>query len=437
MPLKRIYLASLIALAGFSYTVHADTLLQVYQAAKLKDPTILSSKAQYDLYAEMVSETNAALLPQITFSADAAYNDLNNDYSNSNYGATLSLTQSLYDSSAWQALDIAEKQATQYAVDYDYDAQDLLLRTATAYFDVLRADEAVKSVQANERAVERQLKQTQKRFDVGLIAITDVHEAQAEYDSTAADVISAENDLLNSYYMLSELTGTEVRSVARLNIDTFSAQKLEGDIKSWQNQALEYNLELHSQRIAKELAKMQIESAQAGHKPTLGLTAALDHDSTDYREFNSSDNDDNLNTATIGIELSVPLYSGGQITSLVKQAQYNYVIASESLTKTYRSIGTEIKSGYNNVRASISSISAYEQSVTSATSALEAVEAGFNVGTRTTLDVLDAMQSLYDSEEELADARYDYIINILTLKSSAGILTEQDLIDISAGLMTE
>lgn len=128
---------------------------------------------------------------------------------------------------------------------------------------------------------------------------------------------------------------------------------------------------------------------------------------------------------------------GGQITSLVKQAQYNYVIASESLTKTYRSIGTEIKSGYNNVRASISSISAYEQSVTSAASALEAVEAGFNVGTRTTLDVLDAMQSLYDSEEELADARYDYIINILTLKSSAGILTEQDLIDISAGLMTE
>lgn len=437
MPLKRIYLASLIALTSFSYSAHADTLLQVYQAAKTKDPTILSSKAQYDLYSEMVSETNAALLPQITFSADTSYNELNNDYSNSNYGATLALSQSLYDSSAWQALDIAEKQATQYAVDYDYAAQDLLLRTATAYFDVLRADEALRSVLANKRAVERQLKQTKKRFDVGLLAITDVHEVQAEYDGTVTDVLSAENDLLNSYYTLSELTGEEVRNIAHLNIETFSPQKLEGDIQSWQKQALEHNLELHSERIAKELAKMQIESAQAGHKPTLGLTAALDHDSTDYREFDATDNGDNLNTATIGIELSVPLYSGGQITSQVKQAQYNYVIASEALTKTFRSIATEIKSGYNNVRTSISSISAYQQSVISSKSALDAIEAGFNVGTRTTLDVLDATQSLYDSEKDLADARYDYIINMLTLKSSAGTLTEQDLIDISASLVEE
>ncbi len=435
MPLKRIYLVFVIALAGFSYSAHADTLLQVYQAAKIKDPTILKSKVQYDLYFEKISETNAALLPQISFSADAAYSDISDDYSNSNYGATLALSQSIYNSSYWQELDVAEKQAAQYAVDYDYAAQNLLLRTATAYFNVLRADEALKSVQANKRAVERQLEQTKQRFEVGLIAITDVHEAQAEYDRTVADEISAENTLLNSYYTLRELTGEEVRNVAHLNTETFSPQKLTGDIKFWQNQALEHNLVLHSQRIAKELAKMQIESAQAGHKPTLGLTAALDHDRTHYTESTYSDS--NLNSATIGLELTVPIYSGGQITSQVKQAQYNYVIASEELTETLRSIETEISSGYNNVRASISSIRAYEQTVTSSASALQAVEAGFEVGTRTTVDVLDATQDLYDSENELADARYDYIINMLTLKSAAGTLTEQDLIAISAGLIAQ
>lgn len=433
MPPKRIYLVTIIALTVFSCSAYADTLLEVYQAAKSKDPTILTSKAQFDLYSEKVSESNATLLPQISLLADAGYNSFDNNANNSNYGATLALSQSLYNSSYWQQSDIAEKQAEQFAVDYNYATQDLILRTATAYFDVLRAGETVKSVQANKQAVERQLEQTKQRFEVGLIAITDVHEAQAEYDRTIANEISAENSLLNSYYTLHELTGEEVHNIAYLNTQTFSPQKLEGDIKSWRNQSQEHNLNLHSQRIAKEVAKMQIELAEAGHKPTLALTAALNHDRTNYDDSFYDDN--NLNSASIGIELNVPIYTGGQVTSQVKQAQYDYVIASEALIETFRSIETEISSGYNNVRASISSIRAYEQTVISSTSALEAVEAGFEVGTRTTVDVLDATQSLYESENLLANARYDYIINTLQLQSSAGTLTEQVLFDISASLI--
>jgi outer membrane protein len=438
MTLKRISLATLVALTSFSYSVNADTLLQIYQTAKIKDPTILKSKAQYDISLEKVSEANAPLLPQIGFSANASNTQANDDfYNNSNYGATLGLSQSLYNSSSWQNLAVAEKLATQYAAIYNLAAQDLLLRTATAYFNVLRADEALKTVQANKRAVERQLEQTKQRFEVGLIAITDVHEAQAEYDKTVASEINAENTLLNSYYTLRELTGEEVKNVAHLNTETFSVQKLGGDVKSWQSKALEHNLNLHSSRIAKELAKMQIELAQSGHKPTLELTAALDNDTTDYENeaFHSSYDVSNINRATVGLELNIPIYTGGQITSQVKQAQYNYIIASENLVQAYRSTESQISSGYNNVRASISSIRAYEQTVTSSASALEAVEAGFEVGTRTIVDVLDATRSLYNSENQLANARYDYIINMLTLKFSAGTLAEQDIIDLSASLI--
>jgi len=394
---KRLSIASIIALTTFNTSAIADSLLQVYQTAKVKDPIILKSKAQYDLYMEKNSEADAALLPQVGFGY------------------------------------IAEKQATQYAAIYGYAAQGLLYRSAVAYFDVLRADEAVKANKANKRAVERQLEQTKQRFDVGLIAITDVHEAQAEYDRTNADLISAENSLANSYYNLRELTGADVLKVSNLNTDTFAPQPLEGTVELWRTKALEHNLELHEKRIAKELYMMQIDLAKTGHLPTLDFTAGLGHSNVDYDENSFTDYD--RNTGTLGLELNVPIYSGGAITSRVKQAQYSYVMASEDLVQTFRSTEAQINSGYNNVRASLSSIAAYEQTVTSSNSALEATETGVEVGTRTIVDVLDATRNLYASENQLANARYDYIINMLQLKYSTGTLSEQDIEDVSSGLL--
>lgn len=439
MMIKQFSLTSLIALTIFSHTISADNLLQVYQTAKLKDPVILKSKAQYDVYLEKISEANAVLLPQVGFGLNAGYtttsnNDATNvNATNSTYGADLSLSQSLYDGSFWQQLDLAEKEATQFAAAYGYAAQDLLFRSATAYFDVLRADEAVKSVKANKRAVERQLEQTKQRFEVGLIAITDVHEAQAEYDRTNADLITAENTLANSYYTLRELTGEDVHNISYLNVNTFDPQDLQGDVKAWRSKALEHNLQLHGKRIAKELAKMQIELAQTGHQPTLNLVAGIGYNNTSYDELTTSDID--MSSGNIGLNFNMPLYTGGQITSQVKQAQYSYVMASEDLVQTFRSTEAQVSSGYNNVRASLSSIKAYEQTVISAKSALDATEAGFEVGTRTIVDVLDATRSLYASENQLANARYDYIINMLQLEFLAGTLSEQDIIDVSAGLV--
>ena len=441
MTLKRLYIATLLGLSTLSVAVNADTLQQVYETAKYKDPTILKSKAQYDAFAEKVSESKAALLPQIGFGLDlnrtqASYDadSLDSDYlDNTNYAAGISLTQSIYNGSYWQQADISEKQATQYATIYGYAAQDLLFRSASAYFDVLRADEEVKSVKANKRAVERQLEQTKQRFEVGLIAITDVHEAQAEYDRTVADLINSENTLANNYYLLRELTGEDVLQVAYLNTETFDPQPLEGSVKHWRNTALEHNLNLHGKRIAKELAKMDIELAQTGHRPTVDFTADLGY--SDYSYDNSARTDYNSTAATFGLNVNVPIYTGGAITSRVKQAQFNYVMASEDLVESFRNTEAQVSSGYNNVQASLSSIRAYEQTVISSRSALDAAEASFEVGTRTIVDVLDATRSLYASENQLANARYDYIINMLQLKLSAGTLSEQDIIDVSAGLI--
>jgi len=434
MAIKQFSIAALFALSSYSYSVSADTLLQVYQTAKIKDPIILKSKAQYDVFKEQVTESKALLLPQIGFGLEANRVQSSNDsMTNTNYGAGLSLTQSIYNGSYWQQADISEKQATQYATIYGLAAQDLLFRASTAYFNVLRADEAVKSVKANKRAVERQLEQTKQRYEVGLIAITDVHEAQAEYDRTTADEIIAENNLANTYYALRELTGEYVKQVAYLNTKIFSPQPLEGDVNFWRNKALEYNLGLHGKRIAKELAKMNIDLAKTGHQPTLGFTTDLGYN--DYNYDDSSSNSYDATAATFGLRLDVPIYSGGGISSRVKQAQYNYVFASEDLIQTFRSTEAEINSGYNNVNASISSLRAYEQTVLSSRSALDAIEAGFEVGTRTVVDVLDATRALYESENQLANARYDYILNMLQLKLSAGTLSEQDIIDISNGLI--
>ncbi|WP_409438949.1 TolC family outer membrane protein [Psychromonas sp. GE-S-Ul-11] len=431
MTLKRIYIATLLGLS--SLAVNADTLKQVYETAKYKDPVILKSKAEYDLYKEQINESKADLLPQIGFGLDANRVQSSRDTSRYNYfGAGFDLTQSIYNGAYWQNADIAEKQAVQFGTIYGYAAQNLIYRVAVAYFDVLRADESVKSVEANKRAVERQLEQTKQRFDVGLIAITDVHEAQAEYDRTVADLITAKNTLANNYYLLRQLTGEDVKKVTYLDTENFQPVALEGDVNVWRNKAIEHNLELHSKRIAKELAKMNIDLAEAGHGPTIDFTLDLDYD--DYNYDDSTSSSYAAKSATAGLSLDVPIYTGGSITSQVKQAQYSYVMASQDLVETFRSTEVSISSGYNNVQASVSSVRAYEQTVISSQSALDAAEASFEVGTRTIVDVLDATRSLYESENLLANARYDYIINMLQLKLSAGTLTEQDLFDISAGL---
>lgn len=455
MKIKFTTLAQSIFLAFLFNAVNAgaDTLMQVYQVAKVNDPLTLKTYAQYQKSEQAITSQQANLLPQINFSMRGGYTKgLHNvtqdtgsptskisskSLDNTNGNAKLALTQQLYNSTYWQNIDIQEKIATQDKATYGYEAQGLLLRTATLYFDVLRAADALKGVKANKRAVKRQLQETKQRFNVGLIAITDVHEAQAEYDRTISEEISAKNALFNAYYGLRELTGHDVLDVKFLNGKTFSPELLEGTVKTWRNKALEYNLNLHSKRIAKDIAKMRIRQAQAGHKPTLVFSADVNSDTEKFIHAVSPARAafSDKSTANTAITLNVPIYSGGSTSSLTEEARYQYVIASEDLVENFRRTEGQINNGYNNVRASISIISSNIQTVKSSRSALKAVQAGFEVGTRTVVDVLDATRELFQAENKLANSRYDYILAMLTLKHDAGTLLEKDIANVSDGLI--
>ncbi|MFB0975154.1 MAG: TolC family outer membrane protein, partial [Tolumonas sp.] len=283
----------------------------------------------------------------------------------------------------------------------------------------------------------RQLDETQQRFDVGMTAITDVQEAKAAHDLAVADTINTQNTLSNSYEALRQLTGTEHRFLDVLNTERFSPGQMTQSADQWLKQAQDHSLTLNQLRIAKDVARQQIDLAKTGHLPTLDLKLGANSDYTDYEKNTTSKQDGTVNQGTIGLQFNLPLYSGGATQSQVKQAQFNYVAASENLEKTYRSMQADLYKNYNNVFASVGTIKAYQQSVISADSALTATQAGYQVGTRTIVDVLTATTKLYFAKQKLSDARYNYILNTLQLKLTAGILSEQDLLDINNGLITK
>ncbi|PJG60022.1 outer membrane channel protein TolC [Aeromonas cavernicola] len=426
-------LLSVLVLVGVSTHSQAENLLEIYQQAQLKDPQLQQAKAVRDQAFEKINESRAALLPQINLGAGLNYLANKNDtQTGTTASGNLSLDQSIYRRSNWLNLDITEKQATQSDVTYNLEQQSLMLRSAQAYFNVLKAMDTLAFVRANKVAVERQLEQTQQRFEVGLTAITDVHEAEASRDQALADEINAENTLDNSYELLRELTGIDHRQLDILNTDRFSPQKTTFGSDKWLELALDKNLQLHSARIAKDIAKEQIDLAKTGHEPTLDLGAGLSTSNTDYKNDNGLES--NANQGNIGLNLRLPLYSGGATSSRVKQSQFNYVAASEQLEKSFRSVQSAVRSSYNNVNANIGSVRAYSQSVISADSALKATEAGYEVGTRTIVDVLDSTRKLYDAKQKLSEARYNYILSILSLKQAAGVLEQQDLVEVNQGL---
>jgi len=418
---------SLSSVATYSY---ADDLASIYNLAKDNDPTLLRTAAERDAAFEAVNSSRSTLLPQINLTADYDITRSDVDSRESNqFKAGVGFSQSLYNRSSWISLDTAEKQARQSDANYAKEQQSLIIRVSKAYFEVLRAQDNLEFVRAEKAAVARQLEQTKQRFEVGLSAITDVHDAQAQYDSVLASEVGSENNLTNSYEALREITGQEHTDLSILDTERFSTSKTKESPQQLLEQAQNENLSLLAARIAKDIAKDAISQADSGHLPTLSLDGR--YGLTDQTQ---SSNDYDANDFTIGLSLAVPLYTGGNITSQVKQAEYRYVAASETLEASYRQVVTTVRSSNNNINATIGTIRAYEQSVISAKSALEATEAGFDVGTRTIVDVLDSTRRLYDANRNLSNARYNYVTNVLELRQAVGTLSEQDILDINAGL---
>lgn len=422
-----------MALGSFSSLAAADDLAQVYNQAKENDPQLLRAAATKDAAFEAVNSSQSSLLPQIDLTA--GYNILRSDEDrrdNDRLTAGINLSQELYQQSSWVSLDIAEKSARQADSAYAAEQQGVILRVAQAYFDVLRANDSLEFVRAEKAAVGRQLEQTKQRFDVGLSAITDVHDAQAQYDSVLANEVLTENQLVNSYEDLRVITGQGHTELSVLDTERFSASPSTQSSDSLIDEAQQKNLSLLAARISADVAKDNISLASSGHMPSLTFDAGYNY--TDQSNSGTPSQDGNYGDINAGINLYIPLYSGGNTSSLTSQAEFQYVAASQDLEATYRDVTKNVRAYNNNINASIGALKAYEQTVISAKSALEATEAGFDVGTRTIVDVLDSTRRLYDANRNLANARYDYILSVLQLKQAVGTLSEQDIMDINAGL---
>ncbi|MBF9001611.1 MULTISPECIES: outer membrane channel protein TolC [Vibrio] len=425
------------AFGSLSASAWADNLAQIYELAKKNDPQLLGIEAVRDNAFEAVNSSRSSLLPQINLTAGYKINESDESIRNSKaYSAGINFTQELYQRSSWLSLGTAEKKARQADARYAAAQQNLIMRVSNAYFEVLRAKDNLAFVQSEKNAVGRQLDQTKQRFEVGLSAITDVHDAQAQYDAVLADEILAKNKLTNSYESLREITGEEPTHLSVLDTERFSTSRTEETVHQLLEQAEKKNLTLLASRIGKDIAKDQIALAKSKNLPSLTLDGGYNYNSeqdSDYAYYDTYAGHDTKDLS-VGINLSVPLYTGGNLTSLSKQAEFSFVKASQDLEAQYRSVIKDVRAYNNNISASVGAVKAYQQALVSAKSALKATQAGFEVGTRTIVDVLDATRRLYDANKNLADARYDYILSVLQLHQATGTLSEQDVLDINAGL---
>ncbi|MCO6538263.1 MAG: outer membrane channel protein TolC [Gilliamella sp.] len=426
-------LTFLIGLA-LSQSVFAENLIQVYEQAKETNPDLRSSLAEKNKAYAAISGSRASLLPQVGLSASYGVThgrrDTSGVKSKSGNLYQVAVSQSIFNFTNWKALDITKKQASIADIAYQYQGQTLILNTSVAYFNVLKALDALSFIDAQKKAIGRQLEQTRQQHQVGLVAITDVQNAQANYDLTVAQQVNALNDLNNAIEALRQVSGRFYSSLASVNTNTFKTES-PAQISALLKQSEKSNLNLLTMRLNQDIAREQIKLSQAGHLPTASLDASTNLNKTD-RYGNSVGTGAHGKSYSgnnyVGVSVNLPIFSGGATMSKVEQAQQNYVSFSEKLESTNRGVINQVRSSYNNISSSISAIKAYQQAVVSAQSSLEATNSGYQVGTRTIVDVLNATTQLYSSKRNLSDAKYNYLTSLLQLKYAVGTLTANDLV---------
>jgi outer membrane protein len=362
------------------------------------------------------------------------------------------LRQSLFHWDQWVKVKQADKQAVQADIDYHVAELDLFLRIATAYFNVLQAQDTLQADQAAREAIGRQLEQAQKRFEVGLIAITDVQEAQAGYDQAVATEIVAKRTLANSKEALRAITGQYPGDLATPTSELALVGPTPADENAWVDTALKQNYSLQSAQLGAEIARDNIGIARGGHIPTLDLVGSYQFDNTNGSTRGTStvqnrtpppptiafplegSTTSDTSDPSISLQMSVPIFSGGVTQSKVRQAVYQHRAAKEKLEATARETQRQTRDSFQGVNSDISNVTALKQAVKSAETALQATQAGFEVGTRTTVEVLTGQQNLVQAQTNFAKSRYDYILDVMRLKQAAGTLDDKDVTEISGWL---
>lgn len=422
--------SALLAVAVHSAPTQAAALADIYQQALANDPQLKSAEATYLAGSEAAPQARAALLPNVNLQANTTYTDTNSRDFN-NHGYTVSLSQPLFNANAWFGFKRGEAQTEQARLQFDLAQQTLILRVVESYLNVLRAQNTLETTQAQERAIKRRLEQVNAQFEVGLIAVTDVQEAQASYDNARVARIEAEGSLENSYEALERLTGGEVGKVDLLHADYPVETPSPEAPQRWLDKAWRGNLNLRIADAAVETARRNAQAARSGHLPTVSLNANYDSDS------GSASSSDTNDSSSIGITFSLPLYSGGATVSASRQNEQQLIASQQNREDTMRAVTQSTRSLLRDLRTDVLSVQARKQSIKSSETALNATEEGFNVGTRNVVDVLNAEQQLYSAQRDYANARFDYVFNLFNFKQQVGTLSPIDLNALDAWLKSQ
>ena len=425
----------------------AASLLEIYQQALQSDPQIHEAEARRLAALEAGPQARGAYLPQLSFGGDYTTSERDGPdviidpiteqpisvtatTENDVLRWSFSLRQTLF---RWdQIVDLrrADKLIAKAEAVREAAQQDLIVRVAQRYFDVLAAEDRLTSIHADRTAIARQLEQAKQRFEVGLIAITDVQESQAAYDQSIADEIAAKRSLATSREFLREITGEYVPALSAPGDDFPLIAPDPNDEVSWVNLANSQNLNLIASRIDEQLARDEISYRRNGYYPTIELVANTGEQETDttYAAPGVAFSDTFTNTSdSISVQFNLPIFAGGTTSSRVREAVYLHRASREQLQRVTRETERQARDAYLGVISERSRVKALEQAVSSSRTALEATKAGFEVGTRTIVDVLNSQFSLYLAITNFYQSRYDYVLNALRLKQAAGTLEVQDL----------
>ncbi len=420
-------------------SAYAYSLMDVYSRAKQHDADILIAESKFNAEAQARPIARANLLPQASLSANTTdveqetdgqtFGVAGREVNFNDHGYTLSISQSLYNHDYYVQLRQAKDSVARAHLDLDASRQELMLRTAEAYFDVLAEQDNLIFRQSEIEAIERQLEQAQKRFEVGLIAITDVKEAQASYDLAIASEIEANNTLEISKDSLEVIIAERIENLNSLSESMQLISPEPNDVQEWIDKALKENLTLLSSNYTTKIAEKEIKLQQAQHLPTLDIVAS--HNDTDTGGLTGSRESEDTR---IGLELNVPILAGGRTHYRTKEAKYNAELAKNQHEKVRRETIKNTRNAYLNVIAGISRVKALSRALESTEAAARAAEAGFQVGTRTSVDVLLALQETFRAKRDYSRARYDYLLSTLSLKQATGTLSVDDLLQIDGWL---
>ncbi len=428
--------AIFLALLAFSQPLLAADLLQTYREARANDPVYASARAARDAGLEFLPLGLAPLLPTINASGFTQMNNIDIDFrgavppskreGNTN-GYSVQLTQPLFN---WQNIMVYKEagfKVAQAEAVFAQVAQDLIVRVAQAYFDVLSSQDSLAFIQAQKTAISEQLAQAKRNFEVGTATITDTHEAQARFDLSASQEIAAQSDLEIKKSALQQIIGKFPERLIPLKPSIELSAPKPSAMEQWVASAEDQNFAVRIQQAGLEIATREIERSRAGHYPSLNMVGSYGRNSASISTIGTQSLGTDSISRTLGLQLAIPLYAGGGVNALVRQAIANQDKARQDLENARRSSAQAARQAYLGVTNGMAQVGALEQALISSQSALDSNKLGYEVGVRINIDVLNAQQQLFSTKRDLSKARYDTLVNGLRLKAAAGTLTEEDL----------